>query len=142
VFIDGVYLFMDWRKSTSMWERVTNIADDITLMGNRQNIPVVITSQFNKQVNLKKLRGGLENVGLTDRLPQNASVVMALFRNKDLIADKHMLVRLLKNREDMLVEFILNWDFQANNFTETGMKGTEGDEIFKDDVKEEEPVGF
>jgi len=147
VFVDGVYLFMDWKKATSMWERVTNIADDITLMAHRQHVPVAITAQFNKQVNLKSLRAGMENVGLSDRLPQNADVILALFRNQDHLTDKTMLVRLLKNREDELVEFLLNWNFMDNDFTETGLVGREGDSLVKgvpDDIEigEEEPLDY
>ena len=120
VFIDGLYLMQDGLKTREPWQRVQNVADQIKQMAMRVDIPVVGTVQFNRNVNIKKLKAGLESVGGADRLVQNADIVVGLFRNDKLVAEKELVLRLLKVREDEMVSVLLNWDFDKCDFSEKG----------------------
>jgi len=117
IFIDGVYLMQDGMKTKEPWQRVQNVADQLKQMAMRIDIPVVGSAQLNRNVNIKKLRGGLESVGGSDRLVQNADIVMGLFRNDRLIEEKELLMRLMKVREDEMASLVLNWDFEKVDFT-------------------------
>jgi len=118
VFIDGVYLMDDGMKTPEPWKKVQNVADQLMQMKQRMAIPVVISAQFNRNVNMKKLKGGLESVGGSDRLVQNSDVVIGLFANDELRGDKELIFRLLKMREDNLCMLRLSFDFDKMDFSE------------------------
>jgi len=118
VFIDGMYLMADWRKSGSREERVGNVSTDLKGMAERWGVPVIQTVQFNRQVNVKKLRGGAENIGASDQIGQNSDVVIGLFQNDDMKEDKRLYVKALKHREGIPFEMDLRWDFDSGEFHE------------------------
>lgn len=76
----------------------------------------------------------------------NSDDVWALFRDEIMINDKEMALKILKQREGMLGKVLMNWNFDAMDFSEifadTGEKDfEEGDDVAKDntlDVLEEE----
>jgi replicative DNA helicase len=145
VFVDGAYLLRDQLRATAIWERVTNIADELVMLGSDFKKPVMATVQFNKQVNVKKMSGGMENIGLSDRLGQNCHVAIGLFQNKDLRGRKEAFARLLKNRDGDLVEWTLKWDFDLMKFEEMASRRVGSDDpIFLDSDEEfvDDPVKF
>lgn len=145
VFVDGAYLLQDQLRAKSLWERVTNIADELVVLGSEFKIPIMATVQFNKQVNIKKMTGGTENIGLSDRLGQNAHVAIGLFQNKDLRGRKQILGRLLKNRDGELIEWLMKWDFDLMNFGEVSSRKVGQDDSFgelDEDFVDDETVAF
>ncbi len=127
VFIDGVYLMDDGMKTPEPWKKVQNVADQLKQLNQRVGIPIMGSAQFNRNVNLKKMTGGLESIGGADRLGQNADIVIGLFNNDELRAKKQLVARLLKVREDEMISMTLDWDFQKPCWGEIEVS-SEGDE--------------
>jgi len=117
VFVDGVYMMDDGLKTSEPWKKVQNVADQFMMLKMRAGIPIMISAQFNRNVNMKKLSGGLESVGGADRLAQNSDIVIGLFSNEFCRSKQELVFRMMKMREDSLAAFKLNWNFEAMDFS-------------------------
>ena len=123
VFVDGLYFMMDGLNTREPWQRNLNVADQIKQLTQRVGPPIIASVQFNRNVNLKKLKGGLESVGGSDRFVQNADIVIGLFTNDELRDEKMLMVRLLKMREDDMLSRKINWNFDTCDFSESSDPG-------------------
>jgi len=118
VFLDGMYFLSDYRNAQSRTEQMSNVVGDLALMSKRWGVPVIQTVQLNRQVNIEKLRAGAENIGLTDRIPQDSHLVMLMLQPEEYKAERKMLFRVTSNREGPPGDFTTNWDFDEVDFDE------------------------
>jgi replicative DNA helicase len=122
LFVDGMYLIKN--KGANRHERVSNTADDLKRLAKQKNIPVVCSSQFNREVDPNNMQAvDATNVGITDVIGWNADVMYALYRTTDMEADNIMGWKPLKLREGSGKGFATNWNFRDMNFEQITAAG-------------------
>jgi replicative DNA helicase len=138
VFIDGVYLMQpDSKRSMQKIEKVSEVFDDLKQMTLAHNLPVVVTTQFNRQAGKKGKDGSLENIAFTDAISTHSSLVVSLSEDPASVrtlpsGDKQSTRRLatfLKGREGESGIHTLNYSFTPMDFSEvTHIDGEVADE--------------
>lgn len=119
VYIDGVYLMKpESSKSMPKTERVSEVFDELKQMTLSQNIPVVVTTQFNRQAGKKGKDGSLENVAYTDAISTHSSLVIALNEGKAPFQKTRRIASFLKGREGEFGDYHLNYRFAPIDMSE------------------------
>lgn len=116
VFIDGAYLMEDDRGAKEDWLRVAHITRDLKALAKLKKLPICINSQADSTTS-KKTGPELENIGFSKAIGHDSDVVLGLLRDEEMIEDKEMKVKVLKQREGTLGNVVLNWDFSTMNFS-------------------------
>ena len=116
-FVDGAYLLKV--KGDGRVERAANSFDELTRTAKRCHIPLVASTQFNRQVKSNNLASvGPEKIALSDAAGWNADLIYGLVRTDDMVKDKRMVQLPLKFREGEGKEIETHWDFDLMNFDE------------------------
>ena len=116
VFIDGAYLMEDDRGAKEDWLRVAHITRDLKSLAKLKKLPICINSQADATTS-KKTGPELENIGFSKAIGHDSDVVLGLVRDEEMIEDKEMKVKILKQREGTLGSVVLNWDFSRMDFS-------------------------
>ena len=143
VLIDGMYLLQDDHRSSNRWERITNISRDLKLLTKRKKVPILATTQFNREADEAKVKMtdvNLSMLGFSDSIGQDADVVLGLFTNKDMKSNKELMVRTLAIREGEPKDFILTWDFHKMQFDVIHVN--DESEVIQDNEIEDEDLDF
>jgi len=117
VLIDGMYLLSPSRgRVGSKYERVSMVVDELQPLAHKLDIPIMVTTQFNRS--LKKKTGGdaTDSIGYAYEIAQNADVLIGMFSNDDLKASRRMLVTLMEHREGEDLNMLVRWDLDEMNF--------------------------
>jgi replicative DNA helicase len=123
LFVDGLYLVQNEGKDRHT--RVSNTADDLKKLARRKGIPVVTSTQFNREVgDNSKSKVSAANVGISDVIGWNADVMFGLFQTDDMEEDSIMGVRPMKIREGKGKDFFSNWKFGEMNFDQVETDGS------------------
>ncbi len=118
VCVDGMYLLQDDRRGRDKWERTSNISRDLKQLSTQKKLPVIATTQFNRAMEGFKFDDvTLASLGFSDSIGQDGSVVIGLFRSKDMELNRVMYVRMLKVREGEPVDFSVNWNLHTMDFS-------------------------
>lgn len=115
ILIDGAYLMEDERNAKDDWLRVAHITRDLKNICKLKAKPIFINSQADSTTS-KRTGPELDNIGYAKAIGQDSDVVMALFRDEQMLEDHEMKVKILKQREGTLGNVMLNWDFSTMNF--------------------------
>lgn len=126
VFIDGAYLMEDDRGAKEDWLRVAHITRDLKALAKLKKLPICINSQADSTTS-KKTGPELENIGFSKAIGHDSDVVLGLLRDEEMIEDREMKVKVLKQREGTLGNVVLNWDFTTMNFSTLYSENAEGD---------------
>lgn len=116
VFIDSAYLMEDDRGAEQDWLRVAHITRDLKNLAKLRKKPIVINSQADSTTS-KKTGPELENIGYSSAIGQDSDVVLALFRDLQMIEDGEMKIKVLKQREGKLGSIMNNWNFKTMDFS-------------------------
>lgn len=117
VLVDGAYLLKV--KGEGRVERAANSFDELKRTAKRCHIPLVASTQFNRQVKSNNLSSvGPEKIALSDAAGWNADLIYGLVRTDDMIKDKRMIQLQLKFREGEGEDIETHWDFDTMNFDE------------------------
>lgn len=116
IFIDGAYLMEDDRGADQDWLRVAHITRDLKKIAKNTGKPICINSQADSTTS-KKTGPELENIGFSKAIGHDSDVVLSLFRDEDMIEDREMKAKVLKQREGILGNVMLNWDFSTMDFS-------------------------
>lgn len=116
IFIDSAYLMEDDRGSDQDWLRIAHITRDLKMLAKRTGKPICINSQADSTT-CKKTGPELENIGFSRAIGHDSDVVLALFRDEEMIEDREMKLKVLKQREGILGSVMLNWDFSTMDFS-------------------------
>lgn len=116
VLIDGAYLMDDDLNGRDKYIRAGNIARGLKKLAKRRNVPILITWQLNRKGAGESV--DTENIGLSDDLGQDASIVMALYQTEDMKARKQMLIKVIKSRDSGTFDINAKWDFDTMDFSE------------------------
>lgn len=101
-------------------EKVSEVFDNLKQMTLAHNIPVVVTTQFNRQAGKKGKDGSLENIAFTDAISTHSSLVLSLTEAKGSSAEikKKRKISFLKGREGEAGDFEINFNFAPIDFSE------------------------
>ena len=116
VFIDGVYLMEDARGAEQDWLRVAHITRDLKMLAKSNKIPICINSQADRTTS-NKTGPELDNIGFSSAIGHDSDVVLSLFRDEEMLEDREMKVKILKQREGITGSVMLNWDFSTMDFS-------------------------
>lgn len=99
---------------------VSEVFDNLKQMTLAHNIPVVVTTQFNRQAGKKGKDGSLENIAFTDAISTHSSLVLSLTEAKGSSAEikKKRKISFLKGREGEAGDFEINFNFSPIDFSE------------------------
>ena len=131
VFIDGVYLMHDDRggKRSSDWQAISHITQDLKALTKRANLPIVGSTQSNRQG--EKSKGtSLSEMAFSDSFVQDGDYVIRLLNDKKEKDAKEAIVTLPGIREAEGCTFTINAHF-AQDMTQKHVAETqeEVDEI-------------
>jgi replicative DNA helicase len=100
VLVDGMYLMkVTGQKSSSKWEKVAAVADELQELAQVRMVPVVATTQFNRKVKKETLDAGAEELGFAYEIGQNADGLIGMFQNDNLRNANKMWLKLVEHRE-------------------------------------------
>ncbi len=117
VYVDGVYLLQ--ANGGNRLDQAANLMNDMKRLAIRFNIPIIISTQFNKEVDTSKektVKG--TGIAMTDVANWNNSMAFGLFQDEDMKAQRIIELKVLKAREGIPQSVKVWWDFQAMNFSE------------------------
>ena len=121
VFLDGLYLIDTGQKFHDRFSRVSAAADELKKINRKFGIPIITSTQFNRNVKPGKKKMSLEDLGLSDVIGWNADWCFGMFQDKDMKLDGKMTLIPLKTRESENIEDLeLNWNFTTMDFSEIG----------------------
>jgi replicative DNA helicase len=127
VGIDSVYMIKS--DVGNRYDRMLITIDWLRELTKKTNIPIVALTQFNRDV--KKGKGFMENLAMTDVITWDCHNLFGLYQDKDMKSDKIMEFQPLKIRRHVLMNKIRShWDFELMDFSEIGVKDEFTDEDF------------
>lgn len=132
VIVDYISLMRSGRpskNSTSMWQGLTEITQDLKQNARTLGIPIVAAAQTNRSSG--KDGAELDNIGYSLSVVQDSDIVIGLYADDEMKERKEMEIRLNKNRDGRLGKFPSIWDHDAMNFREKTMR-----DLFKKDASE------
>jgi replicative DNA helicase len=119
IFIDYLGLMEDISKSSSRYEKVTNISNDLKRLARELNVPIVALHQLNREVENRK-DGSPQLADLRDSgaIEQDADVVMLLHRKlktelgerASVALDNELFLAVAKNRHGSMevIKFLVH----------------------------------
>jgi replicative DNA helicase len=117
VFMDGAYLLKV--KGEGRTEKAANSFDELKRVAKRNHVPLVASTQFNREVKGNKLTSAdPSKIALSDAAGWNADLIFGLVRTDDMKRDRRMVQLPLKFREGEGDEIETHWDFDTMNFDE------------------------
>lgn len=119
VYIDGVYLLK--AHGINRNEQAANLMNEVKRLAIRFNIPIVISTQFNKSVSNEKSSTVKDTgIAMTDVANWNNSLAIGLARDVDLESQNLMEMVVLKVRDGKKPgsPIICNWNFETMDFSE------------------------
>lgn len=123
VCIDGFYLLKSPAiKAKDRLSRIAEVVELLKEVAKRTKTPILGTTQMNRAP--KESQGGnkkadLDRLAFSDNMGMIADYVFFLNQNKDMRENKEMEIQPVKTREsDYLESFKINWDFEAQNFSQ------------------------
>lgn len=125
VVIDGIYLLKSSGQSRT--DRAAEAFNDVKRLATYKKLPVVVTSQFNRDVKVNKANTAkAESVALTDVAVWNAQLIYGLVQTEDNKRERRMIIKRLKDRDGSGEDFELNWDFDLMDFSEVASNDPSG----------------
>jgi replicative DNA helicase len=123
---DGIYLFKV--PGSTRTERMANCFDEMKRLAKREQIPVCITTQFNREAKKNDLDSvSADQIALSDTGHWNSDIVIGLLQTEEMKKDKSVILKVFKVREGRPVDVKLYWDFETMNFDEYPDGGGGGD---------------
>lgn len=128
VGIDGAYLLKSSRvNAKDRYQRIAEMMDELKKLAKRCKVPVMITSQMNRESNSNtgkgvKKKAGLERLAFSDNLAMVSDYVFFMFQ-EEREKNEHVMIiepKKLREIEDNCAwnPLVLNWDFRKMDFTE------------------------
>lgn len=129
LFIDQYSLLEDTSKSKIMHERVANISKAVKNLQVMKQIPIISVAQMNRTKNEDKTQDSTQ-IGLSDRIPQDATVLLMLDKYvemeeingekvpKDKSGAFNVKINIVKSRDggdNRILEY--HWDFNTGHYT-------------------------
>jgi replicative DNA helicase len=107
-----------------MWQSITEITQDLKQVARTLKIPILAAAQTNRAGG--KEGAELDNVGGSLSIIQDSDIVVGLFADDEMKAQKEMEIRLRKNRDGKIGEFRAVWDHEKMEYRQKTLKDTYG----------------
>lgn len=116
VFLDYLSLMRSSSpsRSSSMWQSLTEITQDLKQTARMLEIPIVAAAQTNRSS--AKEGADLDNIGYALSVVQDSDIVLGLHADDQMKAEQEMEIRLRKNREGALGQFRCLWNHEEMLF--------------------------
>ena len=113
VYIDGAYMLRSENSRVARYERINQNTEDVKILAEELNIPIVQTFQFNRGMTKKKEIEDvdLEDIAGSDAIGQLSSLVLGTFQDDNIETKLCRKIRVLKGRSGEQGEFLINWRF-------------------------------
>jgi KaiC/GvpD/RAD55 family RecA-like ATPase len=127
VVADGATMFRS--EGSNRTERAANTMDDMKRTAKRRAVPLILTTQFNREVKSGSKAGAMsvEKIAQTDASGWNADQVYALYQTKEMLSDRRMGFKPMKVREGFAEDWEVTWDLDRMDFTEIPKQSGQGD---------------
>jgi replicative DNA helicase len=127
IVIDGAYLL---KHQNAKLDRFTRVAENCELMkyySGEQKKCTFASWQLNREATKKSKSGkkqevGLEDIGMSDAIPQISSIVLGLLEEEGVETLLKRRVKVMKGRDGQIGGFEINWDFTKMDFGEVLLK--------------------
>jgi replicative DNA helicase len=117
VLIDSYYLLdMSGRFGTTM-ERREALTVALYNQCKRTKIPYIVSTHFTKKVTKEK-KGEAEDVAYSQQAIRLADLAMGIYRDEEMEANRVMLLQVLKHREGLKADIVINFDMDTMDFSE------------------------
>jgi replicative DNA helicase len=123
VVVDGFYkLTTHGPRDRKIWERVTDVSDQLKKLGVRKGIPIIATTQYNREVARKAEKhkhkaGSAAGAGFSYAIFQDADIGIGIYADDETHNDGEIFVYLVKNRNDPgELAFRAEWDMENMSF--------------------------
>lgn len=117
LFMDGAYLLRT--TGDGRIEKAANSFDELKRVAKRNKIPVVSSTQFNREVKTNKMNSAsVEKIAMSDAAGWNADLIYGLIQTEDMKKDRRMMFKPMKFREGAGEDVETWWDFDLMNFNE------------------------
>ena len=117
VIVDSYYLMSINGRYGSTSERREAMTIELHNQVKRLKIPYVVSTHFTAKITKEK-KGEAEDVGYTKQAIRLADLSLGLFRDKDLEANGVMLLQILKHREGIKADVVINFDLERMDFSQ------------------------
>jgi replicative DNA helicase len=113
VYIDGAYMLRSENSRVARYERINQNTEDVKILAEELNIPIVQTFQFNRGMTKKKEIEDvdLEDIAGSDAIGQLSSLVLGTFQDDNIETKLCRKIRVMKGRSGEQGEFLINWRF-------------------------------
>ncbi len=133
LFIDGVYLMRpDVRKSLTRMERIPEVFDEVKSLTLSKNIPILVTTQYNRQAGKKGKEGSLENIAYSDAISTHSSLIISIQPGETPYEKNRRVLSVIKGREGETGDFPINYSFRPMDFSEVELVRDEEGNIVGD----------
>jgi len=115
VFVDGLYLMRSptAAKNSSTGDKVTAILTDLKRSSFDHRLPIIGTSQLNRESTKVRGGGNLETIGYSDAFSTHCSVILGISKAPARIQDPRVrVIRQLAAREGDPVDFPIRFSFE------------------------------
>lgn len=120
VVVDGVYLLKpsSGAKNLNRQEQVRAVYDELKGLAMQADVPMLLTTQFNRQAGRGGADGSLENIGYSDAIATHSSIVAAIKTGPTRNPFHSRYLDLLKGREGESGKFAINFKFAPLDMSE------------------------
>jgi Replicative DNA helicase len=119
-YIDGAYLMQpaNGARNASRTERISYVFDELKALNLEMDIPIVVSTQFNRQAGKGGKEGSLETIGYSDAIGTHSSVIVAVRAGPTEDPRKSRTSEFLKGREGEAGVVHTNFQFAPLNMDE------------------------
>lgn len=128
VYIDGAYLMSpEDKRVTKRVDKMELVVSELKTICNLRNIPIICTSQFNRESKGKGRGGSLETMSYSDAIGTDASLILSIKPGEGVEEDSVRWLEWMKGREGEEGSHKYNFLFAPMNFDYV-VDSTDGDE--------------
>lgn len=119
VFIDGVYLMAaENRNVRTTTERVSEVFTESKQLVLARNVPMVVTTQYNRASGKKGKDGSLENIAYSDAISTHSSIILSIQEGVPGRERETRVAALIKGRDGEQGQFPYSYRFRPVNLDE------------------------
>jgi len=119
VFIDGVYLMAaENRNVRTTTERVSEVFTESKQLVLARNVPMVVTTQYNRASGKKGKDGSLENIAYSDAISTHSSIILSIQEGVPGRERETRIAALIKGRDGEQGQFPYSYRFRPVNLDE------------------------
>lgn len=123
VYIDGAYLLKHKNTRLDRFTRVAENTESMKHLTEETEIGTFASWQFSREAAKKAKKGdgeliGLEDIGMSDAIPQCSSIVLGLFQEEGVETLQGRIIDVMKGRNGEVGKFRIHWDFNKMDFSQ------------------------